>query len=174
MALFTADQLVAHAVSPPPTQGGGTLLPMHAARKDGTPVLALLRSDLVTIRPDLERLHGRWVVVSNRGGVEEWGLAGPFGYGGLPDEWFVGWTSLPPASAAPQEEITRLRAELEQAREALKSAQGYLRNAKIDLETGCPKRTAIQTLDGGLRLVDAALSSSPGESAPTPSEADHG
>lgn len=43
-------------------------------------------------------------------------------------------------------------------KEALKSAQGYFRNAKIDLETGAPKRTAIQTLEGGLKLVDAALS----------------
>lgn len=42
-------------------------------------------------------------------------------------------------------------------RKALEAAQGYLRNAKIDLETGAPKRTAIQTLEGGLRLVDAAL-----------------
>lgn len=73
------------------SQAAAPLRPMREAKKDGTPVLGLLRSDLVTIRPDLDRLHGLWVVVRNRGGLEEWGLAGPFGYGGLPDEWFVGF-----------------------------------------------------------------------------------
>ena len=42
--------------------------------------------------------------------------------------------------------------------EALSAALGYMRNAKIDLETGAPKKTAIQTLDGGIKLVEAALS----------------
>lgn len=45
--------------------------------------------------------------------------------------------------------------------DALRSVQGYLLNAKIDLETETPKRTTIQTLEGGLRLVRAALASSP-------------
>lgn len=40
---------------------------------------------------------------------------------------------------------------------ALKAAEGYLLNAKIDLETGAPKRTAIQTIEGGLKVVRAAL-----------------
>jgi hypothetical protein len=40
---------------------------------------------------------------------------------------------------------------------ALKSAEGYLLNAKIDLETGAPKRTAITTIEGGLKLVRAAI-----------------
>lgn len=40
---------------------------------------------------------------------------------------------------------------------ALEAASGYLTNAKIDLETGAPKRTAIQTIEGGLKIVLAAL-----------------
>lgn len=42
---------------------------------------------------------------------------------------------------------------------ALKASEGYLLNAKIDLETGAPKRTAINTIDGGLNVVRAALAS---------------
>ena len=40
---------------------------------------------------------------------------------------------------------------------ALKAAKGYMLNAKIDLETGAPKRTALNTLNGGLDMVDAAI-----------------
>ncbi len=40
---------------------------------------------------------------------------------------------------------------------ALNTAAGYLMNAKIDLETGAPKRTAINTIDGGLKVVRAAI-----------------
>lgn len=40
---------------------------------------------------------------------------------------------------------------------ALRAAAGYLRNASIDLQTGAPKKTAQRTVDGGLKLVEAAL-----------------
>src|SRR3546814_8924080 len=40
---------------------------------------------------------------------------------------------------------------------ALKKACGYLLNAKIDLETGAPKRTAIATIDGGLKMIREAI-----------------
>lgn len=40
---------------------------------------------------------------------------------------------------------------------ALKAATGYLMNARIDLETGAPKRTAIQTIEGGIKLIREAL-----------------
>ena len=40
---------------------------------------------------------------------------------------------------------------------ALKVAKGYKLNAKIDLSTGAPKRTAINTIEGGLREVEAAI-----------------
>lgn len=42
-------------------------------------------------------------------------------------------------------------------REALGKASGYLMNAKIDLETGAPKRTAINTIEGALKMVREAL-----------------
>lgn len=40
---------------------------------------------------------------------------------------------------------------------ALKCAEGYLLNAKIDLETGATKRTALNTIEGGLRMVRDAI-----------------
>lgn len=40
---------------------------------------------------------------------------------------------------------------------ALSAAIGYMMNAKIDLDTGAPKRTAMMTLDGGIRRARAAL-----------------
>ena len=46
---------------------------------------------------------------------------------------------------------------------ALSATAGYLLNAKIDLETGAPKRTAIMTIDGGLAMVRAALHSTKAE-----------
>jgi hypothetical protein len=41
--------------------------------------------------------------------------------------------------------------------EALSASAGYLRNAAIDLETGAPKATALRTINGGLKRVEAAL-----------------
>lgn len=41
--------------------------------------------------------------------------------------------------------------------DALKAAIGYLTNARIDLETGAPKATAIATINGGLDVVRAAI-----------------
>ena len=46
---------------------------------------------------------------------------------------------------------------------ALQAAQGYLMNAKIDLETGCTKQTAIRTISGGIDMVIAALAKAKGE-----------
>lgn len=40
---------------------------------------------------------------------------------------------------------------------ALKTTKGYLMNALIDIKTGAPKKTAIDTIEGGLQLADAAL-----------------
>jgi hypothetical protein len=54
-------------------------------------------------------------------------------------------------------ERTKLRLELDAARKALNSSIGYMLNAKIDLETGVPKQTAIQTIEGGLKMVRTAL-----------------
>lgn len=54
------------------------------------------------------------------------------------------------ASAAKDAEIARLR-------EALSAACGYMRNAAIDLGTGAPKKTALATVEGGLKLAEATL-----------------
>lgn len=40
--------------------------------------------------------------------------------------------------------------------DALKAAGGYLRNARLDLETGT-KRAGLVTIDGGLKVIEAAL-----------------
>ena len=40
---------------------------------------------------------------------------------------------------------------------ALNGAAGYLKNAHIDLATGAPKKTAMATIAGGIKLVEAAL-----------------
>lgn len=40
---------------------------------------------------------------------------------------------------------------------ALKAAEGYMLNAKIDIETGTKKETTLNTLNGGLKIIRAAL-----------------
>ena len=40
---------------------------------------------------------------------------------------------------------------------ALEAACGYLLNAKIDLETGAPRATAIRTIEGGLKMAQEAI-----------------
>lgn len=49
------------------------------------------------------------------------------------------------------------RSKIDELAEALHKAKGYLLNAKIDLETGAPKRTALATINGGLEMIDAVL-----------------
>ncbi len=39
----------------------------------------------------------------------------------------------------------------------LSAAVGYMRNAKIDLETGATKATAIRTIEGGIKRAEEAL-----------------
>jgi hypothetical protein len=60
-------------------------------------------------------------------------------------------------------EAVALAAEIQRLRGELSAATGYMLNAKIDLETGAPKRTAITTIEGGLRRARAALPSPPAE-----------
>lgn len=50
---------------------------------------------------------------------------------------------------------------------ALRAAAGYLRNAHIDLSTGAPKKTAMATIDGGLRLVETAIAKAEGTATKT-------
>jgi hypothetical protein len=61
-------------------------------------------------------------------------------------------------------EAAALAAEIRRLRGELSAATGYMLNAKIDLETGASKRTAIATIEGGLRRArDAVLPSPPAE-----------
>jgi hypothetical protein len=85
------------------------LRPMSKALKNRTPVLARFKPEIPG-RADLDRFGGLWVVIRHPGidtdGVDEgldegWGLAGPFGLGGLDDDWFAGWTPLPFSDTAP-------------------------------------------------------------------------
>lgn len=46
---------------------------------------------------------------------------------------------------------------IEAEREELAAAVGYMMNAKIDLETNTRKKTAINTLEGGIRRLNAVL-----------------
>ncbi len=67
----------------------------------------------------------------------------------------------PPAEQETQIEATTLAvkyaAESERYYSILRQALGYLHNAKVDLETGCPKKTALNTLQGGINLIENAL-----------------
>lgn len=51
-------------------------------------------------------------------------------------------------------------------REALNSALGYMRNARIDLETKPPKSVAINTISGGIALVEKAIAQTEQKPAP--------
>lgn len=51
-------------------------------------------------------------------------------------------------------------AEIERLASELSAACGYMRNASIDLSTGCPKSTAIRTIEGGLKRFESALNCS--------------
>lgn len=46
---------------------------------------------------------------------------------------------------------------MSEMRKALAAAKGYMLNAVIDLETGTKKQTTLETLRGGIALIDAAL-----------------
>ena len=60
----------------------------------------------------------------------------------------------------PRDEVlanARLIAQAPALLAALQAACGYLLNAHIDLSTGASKQTAMQTIEGGLKVVRAAL-----------------
>lgn len=62
--------------------------------------------------------------------------------------------ALSPALAA---RVIELEAENARLREALSAAIGYMTNAAIDLETGAKKRTALDTINGGIARARPAL-----------------
>ncbi len=53
--------------------------------------------------------------------------------------------------------VRSLQADIARKDEALRASEGYLLNAKIDLETGARKATAIRTIEGALLIVRAAV-----------------
>lgn len=58
--------------------------------------------------------------------------------------------------------IAALLREVEGLRKSLSAASGYMKNAAIDLATGAPKKTTLMTINGGIRLVEAALAKAKG------------
>jgi hypothetical protein len=64
--------------------------------------------------------------------------------------------------AAAMPSYSELLEQRNELRAALKSTSGYLMNAKIDLETGAPKRTAINTIEGGLKIAQSAIAKATG------------
>jgi hypothetical protein len=54
--------------------------------------------------------------------------------------------------------FARHRLAAQTPRDALSKALGYMMNARIDLETGETKATAIRTLQGGIKVANEALS----------------
>lgn len=65
--------------------------------------------------------------------------------------------------AASEARALAAEAEVERLREALSTALGYMRNARIDLETGATKATAIRTISGGISRTEAVLNTIRGE-----------
>lgn len=53
--------------------------------------------------------------------------------------------------------IMTLDADLRLLTDELSAMLGYMRNARIDLETGAPKATAIRTISGGIKRAEEAL-----------------
>ena len=59
-------------------------------------------------------------------------------------------------------QLDDMRADRDAVLSALNAASGYMSNAAIDLETGAPKKTALGTIYGGLRLIRAAIAKAEG------------
>ncbi|WP_155936682.1 hypothetical protein ACSGFO_18455 [Mesorhizobium sp. WSM4083] len=70
---------------------------------------------------------------------------------------FHGYSGNCPKPPLPKEPAVDMLAEM-------KSAAGYLRNAQIDLSIGATKATAIRTIEGGLRRLEAAISKAEAQS----------
>jgi hypothetical protein len=83
------------------------LRPMAIAPKDRTSVLLRFKTAIVD-RPDITELYaGRWIVARNGADSMLWSLAGPFGCGGFPDEWFDGWLPTPDDQDTPHPQYVR-------------------------------------------------------------------
>ena len=53
--------------------------------------------------------------------------------------------------------VNKANAERDAVIKALSASVGYLLNAKIDLETGATKATAVKTIEGGISMAREAL-----------------
>ena len=77
--------------------------PISEAKKDGTPIWAVLHDDLCARnrgRDDLERWQGLHLPLKHSGVADDgfdvgWHIAAPVGVGGFPDEWIAGWMPFP-------------------------------------------------------------------------------
>lgn len=74
--------------------------PMSDAPRDRTDILAKTRPDIYPEEHNRSGWNNRSVVIRHEGIVNDdfdmgWSVAAPVGYGGMPDEWFVGWQPLP-------------------------------------------------------------------------------
>lgn len=81
--------------------------PMSDAPRDWTEILAKTRPDIYPDTHNRSGWNNRSVVIRHEGIINDdfdmgWSVAAPVGYGGMPDDWFVGWQPLPalPESSA--------------------------------------------------------------------------
>lgn len=76
------------------------LLEMSEAKKDKTPILLYFKDPIPNNRDDLRRWDGLVIVGKHHGLSEDgfdlgWSVAAPVGFGGFPDDWFLGWLPVP-------------------------------------------------------------------------------
>ena len=132
---------------------------MHAAPKDGSPVLGLFKQTFASPHNDraVEQWGGTQIVMRHPGLTNEsydcgWNLING-GTGGFPDDWFEGWMPLPVTSASAASSTGALR-------EALSAARGNLEEIEVNaLDVGTSNMAQSAIME-----IDAALTASPAPS----------
>ena len=81
--------------------------PMSEAPKDRTDILAKTRPDVFPESNHRSGWNSRNVVIRHGGIVNDdcdmgWSVSAPVGYGGIPDDWFLGWHPISNPLAMPQ------------------------------------------------------------------------
>ncbi|NSL93873.1 hypothetical protein [Acetobacter syzygii] len=81
--------------------------PMSEAPKDRTDILAKTRPDVFPESNHRSGWNSRNVVIRHDGIVNDdfdmgWSVSAPVGYGGIPDDWFLGWQPISNPPAMPQ------------------------------------------------------------------------
>lgn len=102
-----------------------------------------------------------WRVFTTPDGRKLVGIGAQDG-GGILDAGFGVWSWMDAEGVANAELVVRAVNSHQDLLNALKAATGYLLNAKIDLSTGCTKATAIKTIEGGLKVIEAAVAKAEG------------